>query len=245
MSPEEKETPSARYYCPICGSVPEKFLPFGLRPRPNALCPACGSLERHRLIWLYFKNKTNLFHDRLKVLHVAPETVISRKLKDLPNLDYLSADISMESAMVKMDITDIACPDDAFDVIYASHVLEHIPDDLKAMSELRRVLKPSGWAILQVPIYGDRTLEDPSATSPEERERLFGQKDHVRRYGHDGVYKTRLEKAGFIVHVDNYVRSLGQDVVSMYGLTSGEDIYFCTKARGDRPQKSCKSREQH
>lgn len=238
MTPDEKGASPAGFYCPVCGSFQQKFLPFGLRPRPNALCPACGSLERHRLIWLYFKNKTNLFHDRLKMLHVAPEPVISRKLMGLPNLDYLSADISMESAMAKMDITDINYPEDTFDVIYASHVLEHIPDDLKAMSELHRVLKPSGWAILQVPIYGDRTLEDPAVTSPEERERLFGQNDHVRRYGRDGVYRTRLEKAGFIVRVDNYAKTLGQDKVSTCGLMPEEDIYFCTKARGGKPQNA-------
>ncbi len=217
------------FFCPLCETHSDAFLPYGLKPRPNAMCPVCKSLERHRLIWLYFKERTNLFRDKLRMLHVAPEKLISGKLKELSNLDYLSADLSMASAMVKMDITDIQYPDNSFDVVYASHVLEHIPDDVKAMRELCRVLKPSGWAILQVPIYGNRTLEDPNIKTPEEREKIFGQHDHVRTYGHDGIYKTRLEKAGFDVMVDSFVKTLGPDKAARLGLIASEDIYFCTK----------------
>jgi len=219
-----------QYFCPVCENGIESFLPFGINPRPNAQCPLCKSLERHRLIWLYFKNKTNLFKDNLKILHIAPEHLISNKLNEMSNLDYISADLLSPSAMIQMDITAIQFIDNSFDVIYANHVLEHIPDDLKAMCELRRILKPTGWAILQVPIWGDKTLEDANISTSEEREKLFGQKDHVRRYGLDGIYKKRLEIAGFEVFVDSYVRSLGSDVIKKYGLMPDEDIYFCRKS---------------
>lgn len=222
------------YECSLCGSKISSFLPFGMRkntpPRPNAQCPVCKSLERHRLIWLYFRNRTNLFSTAHKMLHVAPELLLMDKLCSCPNIDYLSADLDSSLAMVKMDITDIHYPDNSFDVIYCSHVLEHIPDDQKAMRELCRVLRPGGWAILQVPLWGPKTIEDPSITTPEDRERVFYQFDHVRHYGHDGVYRQRLENAGFTVKVDPYIKELGEENSKRYGLMAGEDIYFCTKS---------------
>jgi SAM-dependent methyltransferase len=161
------------------------------------------------------------------MLHIAPEPQLSRLFKKRPYLQYLSGDIDSPEAMVKMDITDIRDSDASFDVIYCSHVLEHVPDDRKAMAEFYRVLKPGGWAVLQVPITAEVTLEDPSVTSPEERERLFGQCDHVRRYGQD--YVERLRSARFTVKVDKFVWELGDPKITRYGLTKGEDIYFCTK----------------
>jgi len=126
-----------------------------------------------------------------------------------------------------MDITNIPYEDNSFGVILCSHVLEHIPDDRKAMRELYRVLKPGGWAILQVPIIRDKTFEDFSITKPEDRERVFGQWDHVRAYGKD--YRDRLEKAGFKVRVDDYVKRLGADKIKKYALKENEDIYYCEK----------------
>lgn len=224
------------YECPVCNNEVGEFLPFGVRPRPNAQCPCCGALERHRLIWIYFRERTNLFSAKLKMLHVAPEGQLSKLLSGHPNITYLTADIVPGQAMVQMDITDIQYADNSFDVIYASHVLEHIPDDLKAMQELRRVLKPDGWAVLQVPIIGESTIEDPNITSPDDREAIFGQHDHVRRYGRDGIYKQRLEKAGFIVFVDSYVRTLCEEKIKRYGLSSNEDIYFVKKTNESRFQ---------
>ncbi len=126
-----------------------------------------------------------------------------------------------------MDITDIHLPDHSFDVIICNHVMEHIPDDTQAMSELYRVMKPGGWAILQTPISGDTTFEDPTVQSPEERQRLFGQRDHVRIYGRD--YEDRLRSVGFTVNVDGYVRSLDPVIVSSSGLDADEDIYYCAR----------------
>ena len=220
-----------RFICPYCNGHFRKFLPFGVKPRPNALCPRCGSLERHRLLWLYLKDRTNFFRDSLKVLDIAPMGSFQQKCKDISNLDYISADISSPIAIIKMDITNINLPDNEFDCIICYHVLEHILDDEKAMRELFRVLKPGGWAILQSPVdhKRDKTFEDPNIVSPNQRERVFGQKDHVRIYGRD--YKDRLEKAGFTVKPDNYSRELGNNIIKKYGLMKDETIYFCTKPK--------------
>jgi hypothetical protein len=145
-------------YCPLCQSQVRLFLPFGNRgKRPNAWCPGCGSLERHRLAWMVFEQKTNLFDPFEKsLLHIAPEPVMRDKFRNLSYLDYLSADLSDPWATVKMDITDIPYPDNAFNVIYCSHVLEHIPNDRQAMRELYRVLKPNGVALFMVPVTREK-----------------------------------------------------------------------------------------
>lgn len=216
-------------YCPCCNGNFPSFIAGGPNLRPNAYCPRCGSLERHRLLWLYLKERTNFFTEQLKVLHVAPEKILQEAFQILPNLDYVSADLASPLAMIKMDITDIPFDDHAFDVIICSHVLEHIPDDRKAMRELLRVLKPGGWAILQVPIDLNRaeTFEDPTITDPAERQRLFGQDDHVRWYGRD--YPNRLRESGFEVSIQSFAAELPAELVKRTGIVTGEDIYFCHK----------------
>jgi len=215
-------------YCPCCGAHVRAFETYGASQRPGAMCPVCGSLERHRMTYLYLREKTDLLDGRPKrLLHVAPEPQLSRLFQTVKNLDYLSADLRSPRAMVKMDVTAIQFPDDSFDVIYCSHVLEHVPDDRKAMREFYRVLKPGGWAVLLVPITADATFEDPTITSPEERLRLFGQRDHLRRYGPD--YKDRLAEAGFSVTVEGYVRELDEATVRRFGLLASEDVYVCRK----------------
>ena len=219
-------------YCHCCDSQCRKLLSFGLRKRSNARCPFCGSLERHRLISLYLERKTDLFDGRpKKLLHVAPEAPLSDLFESADYIDYLSADLERGDVMTAMDITDIQYSDDTFDVILCSHVLEHVPEDRRALAEFFRVLKPGGWAILQVPILADKTFEDFSVTDPGERERLFGQHDHVRSYGPD--YADRLAEAGFSVTVDGFVRSLGEAEVQRQGLTHHEDVYFCVKGPVD------------
>jgi SAM-dependent methyltransferase len=216
-----------RFGCPICGGHFRKNLSFGIKRRPNARCPRCGSLERHRLLWLYLRDRTSFFADNLQVLDIAPTDCLQRKFQAMPNLDYVSVDLEPTIAMIKMDITAMQFCDNRFDCIICYRVLEHVPDDRKAMKEIFRVLKPGGWAILQVPILRDETFEDPTITSPEEREKAFGQRDHVRIYGLD--YRNRLESVGFVVKVDDYVRKLGGDAVKKYGLMKDEDIYLCSK----------------
>ena len=212
---------------PAAMHISAGLYPPGLFQRPESKCPLCGSLERHRLIWLYLNRQTDLFDGhKKKMLHVAPELQLVRLFQKRDYIDYLSADLYAH-AMVKMDITEIQYPGNTFDVIYCSHVLEHVQDDRKAMDEFYRILKPGGWAILQVPITADATLEDPTVISPKERERLFGQDDHVRRYGPD--YKARLMEAGFSVTVDGFARGLNDRVSSRFGLMRNEDVYFCRK----------------
>jgi predicted SAM-dependent methyltransferase len=147
----------------------------------------------------------------------------------MPNLDYVSADLNSPYAMLNMDVTDIFYEECLFDVILCSHVLEHVEDDRKAIREFHRVLKPGGWAILQVPVSSEleETLEDTKVETPEERELAFGLKEHVRKYGLD--YKDRLESAGFTVNVDQYVKSLSPETVRVFCLNKDENVYFCTK----------------
>jgi len=220
--------PGGDRYCPVCESSVKAFKPFGSPIRVDAMCPICGSLERHRLLWLYFTNETGLFDPPLKkMLHIAPEPCFSYRFADNANIDYISADLAGH-AMIKMDVTDIHSPDGTYDVIYCSHVLEHVLDDRKAMSEFARVLKPGGWAVLQVPIRSDMTYEDPNVTDPSERERLFGQSDHVRVYGTD--YRERLEESGLLVEVIPYHKNLSWRKLLMYGLRyEKDDIYLCRK----------------
>ena len=214
--------------CPCCGHSFKSFASYGLKTRPNVLCRWCLSLERHRAIWLYLHQKTDIFTKPVKVLHFAPEHQLQEALKNSPNIDYISADLDMPTAMVKMDITNITFADDIFDVIICNHVLEHIPDDRKAMSELYRVLKPGGWAILQTPLDVNNpvTVEDITITDPKERERLFGQDDHVRTYGMDK--KDRLESVGFKVTLDSFVNDMDPQTNNRYRL-GDEDIWLCSK----------------
>jgi hypothetical protein len=220
-----------RVWCPWCGRRFRKFPRRGpyFGPNLNTFCPRCGGFERHRLLWLYFKNRTNLFQETLSVLHVAPEYGVWKRLQHCPNLDYVSADLNSPLAVIHMDLTRMPFQDNRFDVILCNHVLEHIPDDREAMRELLRVLRPGGWAVLLVPIDLARpeTFEDASITSPRDRERVFGQHDHVRLYGRDFV--DRLAQAGFQVLVDNYGRSLDPDTLEAFGVNPREDLYIGSK----------------
>lgn len=218
-----------RAECPLCGTRSDSFLPGG-RDRPDVRCPGCGSLGRHRLVWLYLGLRTDLFTAPHALLHLAPEAHLGTYLARQPTIDYLSADLDLSGAMVEMDITDIDRPDGSFDAVYASHVLEHVPDDRQAMAELRRILRPEGWALLAVPMWGPTTREDPSATEPAERLAQFGQHDHVRMYGHDGEFERRLEAAGFTVTVERFAAELGPEAVRRYRLPTREHLYLCRRS---------------
>jgi predicted SAM-dependent methyltransferase len=217
--------------CPLCNQRFRSFVP-AVRPsgpnRLNELCPNCGARDRHRHLWLYLKNETNLLLENSRVLHFAPERIFERLLKAQRNLDYVSADLQRRRAAVLADITEIPFSDDSFDVILCSHVLEHVQDDRKAMRELRRVLKPEGWAVILVPISSKRaqTYEDPAIVSPKERERAFGQHDHVRIYGRD--FKDRLLEAGFKV-ADPKLEE-GEERARKFGLRRrNPHIHLCFK----------------
>lgn len=180
-------------------------------------------------MWLYLKDRTDFFSKPHKLLHIAPELCFIDKFKAMENLDYTTADLESPLADVKMDVHDIPFDDSTFDVVFCNHVMEHVDDDIKAISEIHRVLKPGGWAIIQSPqdYSREETLEDPSITDPKERERIYWQSDHVRLFGMD--YGKRLEKAGFHVTEDKYVMELPAETVKRYALPAKEIIYFCAK----------------
>lgn len=213
----------------MCGKSSGRFRPFGIVPREDAQCVHCGALERHRFVWLFLMNNTDLFDGKpKKMLHVAPEPCFESMLKERLGSNYLTADLFNPRAMVKMDVCDIQYPDRSFDVIYCSHVLEHIPDDKQAIREFFRVLQNNRWAILNVPISSDKTFEDSSIVDPKERLKAFGLEDHVRRYGPD--YVERLRDSGFTVEITKVGDLANSDEVVRMGLTqdSGE-IYYCKK----------------
>lgn len=178
--------------CPFCGWFGYRFEPFGnaMVRRDDAQCPICGSLERHRAAFLLLRGK---IASGQKVLHVAPEQLLIPWLVSL-SCEYLNVDLH-RPAMQRMDITATGLPGGCKTLVWCSHVLEHIPDDRTALSEMFRILTPGGLLVLQVPIRGDKTLEDHSVTDDAGRLEQFLQEDHVRLYGRD--LKQRIEGAGF------------------------------------------------
>lgn len=218
---------------PISGKTYRKFLPYGrLVPRENALSPTL-SLERHRLMWLYLKLRTDFFSKPARVLHIAPEYCFIQAFRDMPHLDYVTADLNSPWADVHMDAHSMPFPSGSFDVIFCNHVLEHVADDRQVLSELFRVMRPGGWGIFQVPI--DTNLQeshgDPSITDPRERERLYGQSDHVRQYGLD--FDVIIRRAGFEVEVDALVDELSPEEVRRFALPPGEMLYVCRRPQAD------------
>ena len=218
------------FKCPICSFEGEKFLSQGLVERKNAKCPNCKSLERHRMCYLYFKKilfKEKDSKKRLKFLHFAPMKCLVSSLK-FYNLEYLSVDLNPEKAMKVEDINNLSFKDDSFDIIFCSHVLEHIEDDRRAMHEIFRVLKNEGLALILVPIQSKRnkTFEDLTIRTPEERLRVFGDREHLRLYGND--FKERLEGIGFRVSVIKPEDFLTIEEIEKYALAQNS-IYLCRK----------------
>lgn len=214
-----------RYVDPIDGKGFKKFLPYGYeKQRPNVLSPSTLSLERHRLLWLYLQNETDFFTASHKVLHFAPEQAFYKRFRQMEHLDYTTTDLNSPLADVKADICDLPFTDNAFDFILCNHVLEHIPDDTKAMQELFRILKPGGTGIFQIPQDLSRavTFEDDSITNRKERAKIFGQYDHVRVYGRD--YFDKLRSVGFTVNEVDYTANLSEETIDKFRLAKGEII---------------------
>jgi SAM-dependent methyltransferase len=215
---------------PIDGKSFRKFLSYGYgKQRENALSPSTLSLERHRLLWLYLQNETDFFKTHKKVLHMAPEQCFLSIFRKQNNLEYTTADLYSPIADVKADICDLPFDDNSFDVVFCNHVLEHIPDDTKAMQELYRVLKPGGFGIFQIPqeLSRETTFEDDSITDPKERASIFGQYDHVRVYGRD--YFDKLRSIGFKVDEVDYTKKIAPEMVERFCLAKGEILPVCFK----------------
>lgn len=220
----------SKFHDPINNKSYRKFLPYGYNNiRDNALSPGSLSLERHRLLWLYLQNETQIFKRKYKVLHVAPEQAFYKKFVKLNNLDYVTFDMNSPIAKIKGDICNLPFSENQFDFILCNHVLEHVNDDIAAMLELFRVLKKNGVAIIQVPIdlTKNKTYEDSTITDKKERMKAFGQYDHVRIYGKD--YFERLEKSGFKVEKNFYSKNFSDEEIYKYGINKNEIIPICRK----------------
>jgi SAM-dependent methyltransferase len=211
--------------CPCCGARYRDFAPF---KGPDRICWRCGSLERDRLLWLFFDRNPSLFTSDMRILHVAPEEALRPRLERAAGR-YVCGDLTGAFGDQVIDVTRIAFADRSFDAVICNHVLEHVPDDVAAMSELRRVLVPGGWAILLVPdVRLAQTIEDRAVTDPAERLRRFGQEDHVRRYGLD--YLDRLTGAGFTPQALDLSAELGEELIARHRLRKFgrlEPIFLC------------------
>lgn len=211
-------------YCPICKSKVD-FYDWGVvLPRKKSRCPTCGCLERHRLMWI-FLNDDRWLTDWDTMLHFAPESAIKEELSRLPLRKYVTADLIRGIGDVVVDIQNIDMPDASFDAVIASHILEHVADDDRAIKEVFRILTPNGWALFMVPQRGANTVENVDATEAD-RLILFGHKDHVRWYGED--FADKLKDAGFAVSViqaSDLVDSETKDLCRL----NNDRIYFCRK----------------
>lgn len=223
--------------CPVCGYKGIKFRSFPNIIHKEVLCPDCESQERHRACWLYLEENSYLLNDGNKILHFAPEPAFYDLFKS-KNIEYHPVDLVYNSARVEelMDIQNIGYDDNYFDFIYCSHILEHVPDDIKAMRELRRVLKPDGVALIMVPMNGvcydlpfdeTKTIENEEYNTPELREKFYGQNDHLRLYGSD--FRERLLESGLNIKSDDFIKKLGFEKIEQYALIRNEILFECTK----------------
>ncbi len=230
------------FHCPVCSGNFRKMLPAGFDNsvnkekeiigaglRDNNICPACQSTDRDRLIYVYLTD-TGFLAKEQKMLHVSPEPALYNAIKKNHKIHYTtgtkySEGIYYPKNIMSIDLLDLVFDDNTFDFVMCNHVLEHIEDDHKAMTELYRVLKHGGSGILQVPVSRilKYTYENPDVISENDRTEIFGQFDHVRIYGND--YSDRLNKAGF--EVTEYQAK--SDDVSRFAINPDEKLFVVHK----------------
>ena len=229
--------------CLLCGNKNIKFKAAGERNpiflekkivgggyRESVVCPCCGSSDRSRWAYWVLKNQTNIFEEECTVLHFAPEKQIQEKLQDNENCDYYAGDICRVGDLHKIDVTDIQFTDNIADYIIINHVMEHISEEGKAVSELKRVLKENGKIIMSFPISMiQKTFEDKTIISEKAREEYYGQKDHVRLYGID--YKERFENYGLDIKVFSPKEYMSDKEIEKYGLIREDILLICSKLR--------------
>lgn len=231
------------FHCPFCGykakdmyeigiDIPvlreKKVVGGGLR---KGGCYKCHSYDRERLIYFYLIHELKIQDNSAikSILHIAPERHVMEELLKIPFLKYACGDkftqgYSYPTNVADMDLTSLKFENNTFDFVISNHVLEHIPNDLDAMKEIFRVLKSGGQAILQVPfsLNTEKTLEDWTVTDPTQREKVFGQFDHLRIYGQD--YLERLRSVGFKVSSINI-----SGKYKLAGLNPDEDLFIINK----------------
>ena len=221
--------------CPLCGCQRRKFIPYGyVKPRENALCPNCLSLERHRLLWLWLLRESDIGRGAMalpRLLHIAPEVALMRKFRKMYAREkerYVTADLESPLADMHFDVQEIPIEDGAFDCVICNHIMEHVEDDRKALKEIFRILRRGGWGVILSPVELERekTFEDDSITDREERTRIFGQYDHRRIYGRD--YTERLQEAGFEVYDIPYKEAFTAAEQQRYALCD-DHLYIVRK----------------
>jgi len=220
-----------RYHCPVCGAGLRAFVYKRglLKTNPDGYCPRCDAKARHRRIWLWLEENTNLLKEELRLLEVAPWWALSRRFQSLPNVRFEGVDRERAGPNVTVvgDLVSLPLEEGSFDAALCIHVLEHVEDDLRALAELHRVVRPGGWALVSVPIRLDRdTHEDPSITDPAERQVAFGERSHVRWYGRD--LADRLSAAGFEVEL-HLASAIPEETCQRFGLRRDENLFFCRK----------------
>ena len=208
------------YGCNICSKRLKTFLPLN---NNDLLCPFCGSLSRHRRLLNLLKVNDAI---QGRVLHFSPSRSLYRKLKRIENIIYYSSDFEGEFlADYNYNMTNIDQTENTFNTIICYHILEHITEDLKAIKELYRVLKPAGKLFIQTPFKKGKIYEDSKIILPKERELHFGQNDHVRIYSVEGL-KNRLESVGFKVNIKTF-KFHENDLY--HGLLSPETVLIASK----------------
>ncbi|UVC14717.1 class I SAM-dependent methyltransferase [Mesorhizobium onobrychidis] len=222
LSARLMRTRSSVRECNVCGYV-GNFKAFGFPSRLDARCPQCNSLERHRLFKMWFDENKDRIASK-SALHFAPETAVTSFLKPLVS-KYVTADLYASLAEIVLNIEAIDLPDNSFDLVICSHVLEHV-DDRKALREMHRILTPGGIALLMTPVIEGwpETYENPAITSPQDRALHYGQFDHVRYFGSD--IRARITDAGFALSEYTAV----EPYVHKHALTRGEKIFVASKA---------------
>lgn len=230
-----------QFSCPVCGGHFRRMKPYTGsyyikgelidHYTKNAICPNCNSDIRHRFIFTFLTNSTNLLKSKIKLLHFAPEERIFNFLNRQENVEYVTCDIDPSSypGAIKVDITDIQFADGSFDAIICSHVLEHIKNDIQAIKELYRILKPNGWALITIPIYGETTFEEPELDY-KGRKKVYGIGDHMRMNGLD--FGLKPSNAGFSVTIYSTDDVPGKYIdrsVNSPHVDSDKYLFFCKK----------------
>jgi predicted SAM-dependent methyltransferase len=239
-----------KYQCPLCMSnlrsflaLPREFritleirgkrftaLDFETLNVDNYLCPVCRCADRDRLSALFLKRIPQELQAKRMLLHFAPERTLSLFLRKSFIYSYRTADLFRKDVDDQVDIARMNNYDAAsVDCFICSHVLEHVPDDTMAIRELYRVLKPTGWGIILVPIIPElvQTYEDPSKRTETERLQHFGQKDHLRVYGKTD-FINRLKSSGFQVSQLG-AEFFGGDLLERHGISNRSCLYVVHK----------------
>ncbi len=238
----------SRHQCPVCESRVRRYLPEGYdvslireldvvggESWPERTCPICYANTRSRLVWFHLVFESGILDTPTRLLHLAPEMGLYWRLSRAPQVDYHPGDLQPDryafaDDVRSLDLHSLPYDDASFDAVLANHVLEHVADDARALAEIHRVLRPGGWAMLQVPLARrlETTREDARLVTPEERERALGQSDHVRLYGRD--YPERLRRAGFSVRTFDSHLHRGQNFQKRWLLNPREQIMLAIRS---------------